>query len=348
MTRDLSPLFTHLQDPQKPLGYQQLSILTDLNTSELQQFRQGWQVLPAFRRLEFLQALTEMAEEHIEFDFRNIFFTLLHEEDPQTRVLAIEGLWEEDRLHLIPELCRLLEQDDEYEVRAAAASALGRFVYLGEVEKIDPRHTETVKAILRRCFHDPQEHVHVRRRALESIATCSDADIETMIENAFYSDDLDMRSSALYAMGQNADQRWTPYLLEGLHHAAPALRLEAVRALGLLEVRGAVTQIARLLEQELDLEVRLAAIEALGQIGGSEARKALEWITGWDDEASVTAAEAALEESYLSEGPIHDLINEILEESGWSEDFLEDEFFEDPLEAEIRQLLEERDDWLRS
>lgn len=348
MTRNLSSLFTHLQDPNNPLSYQQLSILIDLNQAELHQFRQGWQVLPAFRRFEFLRALVEMAEEHVEFDFRNIFFALLHEDDPQARLLAIEGLWEDNRLHLIPEFCRILEQDAAYEVRAAAATALGRFVYLGEVETIDPSHTVSAKALLRRCFHDSREHIHVRRRALESIATCSDGDIGSMIENAFYSADLDMRTSALYAMGQNADPRWTPYLLEGLRHDAPALRMEAVRALGVLEVRGAVPQIARLLEQELDLEVRLAAIEALGQIGGDDARKALEWVTDWDDEVSVSAAEAALEEIFLSQGPISDLIDEVLGDSDWDEDFSNDDFFEDPLEAEIRQLLEERDDWLRS
>jgi len=60
----------------------------------------------------------------------------------------------------------------------------------------------------------------------------------------------------------------------------------------------------------------------------------------------VYAAESALEELAQSDGSAYDLINEVLGIEEEDLDTDEDAFYEDPLEAEIRQLLEEKDDWL--
>ena len=153
-----------------------------------------------------------------------------------------------------------------------------------------------------------------------------------------------MRVTALYAMGRNADLRWIPYLLPELSHDGPEIRMEAVRSLGELEARPAVSRIIQLIAVETDSEVRLAALAALGQIGGEEARKALEAATEWDDEAVISAAESALEELSTDDSGAYDLIGEVLGIEEVTE--LDDDFYEDPLEAEIRQLLDDRDEWL--
>ena len=48
---------------------------------------------------------------------------------PEVRRLAIEGLWEDERLDLMRRLITLLESDPSDMVRAAAATSLGRYVY---------------------------------------------------------------------------------------------------------------------------------------------------------------------------------------------------------------------------
>ena len=258
-------------------------------------------------------------------------------------MLSLEGLWEIEHPQLIPRLKRLLHQDETVDVRAAAALALGRFVYLGETGDLAAEYADEACQSLWDCFHNPAEHVHVRRRALEAIAASGQSNITRLIEKTFYEGDRTMRVSALYAMGRNADLRWIPYLLPELGHDDAAIRLEAVRALGELEARPAVPRIIQLIAVETDNEVRIEALTALGQIGGAEARKALEAATEWDDEAIVFAAESALEELSLSDGGVYDLINEVL---GLDEEVeLLDEFYEDPLEAELRQLLDDRDAW---
>ncbi len=346
MTRKLTSLLNAIARDDELLESQTLGNLSGLNAKELAQFQAAWSDYSPDHRRELLAALFESAEEHVEQDFRTIFTWTLDDADPIIRVLSLEGLWEDERLQLIHRFKALLQQDEHEDVRAAAALALGRFVYLGETGDVDLADAEEASQALWDCFHAPNETLHVRRRALEGISASSDAGVTRLIESSLYEDNLNMRVSAIYAMGRNADPRWIPFLLPELNHPDSEVRLEAVRSLGELEAQPAVPKIIQLIAEETVDEVRLEALTALGEIGGSEARKALEAAIEWDDEAVVLTAEAALEELIQSDGSTYVLINEVL---GIEEEDLEvdsDDYYEDPLEAEIRQLLEEKDDWL--
>ncbi len=346
MTRKLTDLLTTIGNENDSLDSQALGNLSDLNTPELMQFQTAWNDYSSTRQRELLTMLLEQAENRIDYDYRTIFIWTLQDPDPVNRVLSLEGLWEDERPQLVHSFKHLLQQDDAVEVRAAAALALGRFVYLGETGAFAPDHADKASEALWDSFHNPAEHIQVRRRALEGIAASGQPNITHLIENALYENDETMRVSALYAMGRNADPRWVPYLLPELGHNDPEIRMEAVRSLGELEARPAVQRIIQLIAIETDAEVRIEALVALGQIGGDEAHKALEAATEWDDEAVVSAAESALEELSSSDGSAYDLIGEVLGieiEEGFE---LADEFDEDPLEAEIRQLLDDRDEWL--
>ena len=344
MTRKLTPLLDTIAQDSEALNYQTLGNLSDLNARELAQFQTAWSNYSPTRRRQLLSALFESAEEHIEQNFRTIFTWTLDDVDPIIRVLSLEGLWEDEQPQLIPRFKVMLEQDENEDVRAAAALALGRFVYFGETGAIHADDAEVARQALWDSYHAPSETLHVRRRALEGIAASGEAGVTRLIEQALYEEN--MRVSAIYAMGRNADPRWIPFLLPELNHPDADVRLEAVNALGELEARPAVSKIIQLIAVETDADVRLAALATLGEIGGDEARKALEAAIEWDDETLVQTAELALEELTQSDDSTYDLINEVLgiEEEDFDAD--EDAFYEDSLEAEIRQLLEEKDDWL--
>ncbi len=347
MTRKLTDLLNAISQDEILLDSQTLGNLSDLNAREMAQFQTAWSDFSPTRRRELIAALFESAEVHIEHDFRTILSWTLEDIDPIIRVLSLEGLWEDERTYLIPKFKRLLQQDENEDVRAAAALALGRFVYFGETGDVDPDDAEEARQALWDSFHAPTESVSVRRRALEGISASGEPEVTRLIENALYQDSRHMRVSALYAMGRNADPRWIPFLMPELNHTDAEVRLEAVRSLGELEARPAVPRIIQLIAAETDREVLLAALTALGDIGGDEARKALEAATEWDDDVVVLAAESALEELAFHDGSAFDLINEVLgiEDEDFEADD-EDYYYEDPLEAEIRQLLEEKDDWL--
>lgn len=347
MTRDLSKVLVTLGDETRPISYQLLRNLSELNSPELAQFRAAWARYSAARRLALMQALVTMAEEHAQFNYNAIFAWALDDADARVRVLAMEGLWEDKHLAHLPRFLHLLVHDEDVDVRAAAAIAVGRYLYWAETNEIPGRYaTETAEALWE-VYHDPLEHVHVRRRALEGLGSSSHPGVPRLIESAQYDEDLHMRSSALYAMGRSADVRWIPYLLPHLESEAPALRMEAARALGELEAKAAVNPMIRMLDEEADMEVRIAILEALGQIGGDKARQALELATESESEAEAEAAELALEQLYAGLNNIYELIDDVLgvgEDEAFDEgDLWGDDFYEDPLEAEIRRLLDDED-----
>ena len=164
-------------------------------------------------------------------------------------------------------------QDAEPAVRAAAAIALGRYVYWSELGNIAPHFSEEATDALWESLHNPSEHIEVRRRALESMAASSDPRVTRAIENAYYGAEHLMRVSALAAMGASADPNWIPSLLPEIKQSDAELRLEAVRALGELEARSAVPYVIAMIEEEGVVEVLLAALTALGQMGGQQARQ---------------------------------------------------------------------------
>jgi HEAT repeat protein len=73
-------------------------------------------------------------------------------------------------------------------------------------------------------------------------------------------------------MGRSADIRWRGPVRVELRNPSSAIRAEAARACGELEAGAALHDLLDLLFDE-DRQVRLAAIFALGRIGGREPRK---------------------------------------------------------------------------
>jgi HEAT repeat protein len=211
-------------------------------------------------------------------------------------------LWENEDPALITALLHLLQTDETPVVRAAAATALGRFIYLSEVEEIDPHYTAPATKALRETIHQPAEDTEVRRRAVESIAFWGEPEVNRIIENAYYDEDEKMQISAIFAMGRSADNRWGSYLLPELNNPNPAIRYEAARACGELEIGQALEKLIELIEYDPDVEVQESAIWALGRLGGNIAQGALEACLESDNENLALAAKEALDELLLFSG----------------------------------------------
>jgi HEAT repeat protein len=76
-------------------------------------------------------------------------------------------------------------------------------------------------------------------------------------------------------MGRSANSRWNPQVLKMLTHTHPGIRAEAASAAGELEISESLPMLLELLDDP-DLDVRMASIWALSQVGGSSVREALE------------------------------------------------------------------------
>lgn len=276
-----------------------LFILSRMDQAALDIFKEVWPDISAERRRAIMQELLEIAEVNFEVDFDPVFLLGMADEDAEVRTTAIKGLWENESLALIRPLIHLLKTDEAAIAREAAASALGKFIYLKELEEIDWDEGTLAEEALLETIYQAKEDIDVRRRAVEALGYSSDFRVTKIIESAYYDENDRMRVSAIFAMGRNADARWIPQVIEELDSRKAELRFEAARACGELEAKDAVTKLISMIEEDPDLEVQEMAIWSLGRIGGDLARTALEACIESDDETLAMAAQDSLDELNL-------------------------------------------------
>lgn len=297
----LSRILQGILDPDRPIHSLELDILSDLDAAGLVRFQAAWAGMPAPRRRSLVTELLEVAEERVDVSFRRILQWLMNDEDSWVRAHAVDGLWEDEDVRLIGPLTRLLSHDPAPEVRAAAAQSLGRFLLLGELEKIDAVLAAKVEQALQVAYIQERQEPSVRRRVVEALAYTPAANVPAIIRDAYEDEDDGMRLSAVFAMGRSADLRWSDIVLAELVSVDAAMRFEAARASGELELAEAVPDLIALLDED-DVDLRDTAVWALGRIGGPEARRALRACCESDDDELVEAAEEALAETIFLSG----------------------------------------------
>jgi HEAT repeat protein len=301
----LSALLKHLADVSQMLSVSKLYLLSGLDKPDVERVRAAWPTIESDRRRAIVNHLDDLTESNFEADFGPIFRIGLADPEPAVRIAAIDGLWIEDDVTLIRPLIDMLQNDESEDVRATAAGSLARFVLAGELEEIPASQAEAVVEALRDVIDDEVETVEVRRRAIESIGYSSAEDVPDRIDAAYEDEDERMQISAVFAMGRSADARWADVALAEADSANPEMRYEAARACGELQNVEAIPALKRLLDDPDD-QVREAAVWALGQVGGSEARRLLVAILEDEDSADLhEIAETALDElEFLSGDPL--------------------------------------------
>ena len=282
--------------------------LSDISDTDFAYIRGSWHEIPVDKRQRLMIRVVETSEVNFEVDFHRLASIALLDEDPFIRVKAIESLWEDDSPFWMRSLVELLQQDDDSDVRAAAAQSLGRFVLAGELGKLDRKHSVLAEeALLEICMH-ADETPDVIRRSLESIAYSERDEISSLIEEAYSYSDIKMRASAIFAMGRSADPEWETQVLESLEDIEPEIRFEAARAAGELTLQSAANRLILLLNDN-DREVKETAIWALGEIGGDDAQQALaELSESTDDDELLDAIEDALNMALLNSGEFSTLV----------------------------------------
>lgn len=283
-----------LRNEAEPFPARYLYRLSDLDGEELGLMSRVWFQLSTPRRLGLLEDLETLADSNTVMHFDGVNRVALDDEDPVVRITAVRSLWTSEQPSLVSKFIELLDEDVNTDVRAQAASALGRFVYLGELAKIPVDTQKQVEDRLLRAVESDASDL-VQRRALESLGYSSRPEVAELIEQAYDNDDDDWIGSALYAMGRSADDRWESVILERLHDPSQILSREAARAAGELELGEALPALVELLQDE-DSEVRLAAAWSLSQIGGNGVEDALEeMLERTEDEDEIDLIENALE-----------------------------------------------------
>jgi hypothetical protein len=285
-----------LLDKDRPFPAQMLYFFSDITRDDLRSLEKVWPKVWTERRRGLLEDMENLAEADTILFFDHVAAMCLEDEDPLARATAIRLLWQSEDEKLVPKLLKRLEEDPESIVRAAAATALGIFVYQGELEEISEATNQTIIDSLIKVHLGNDDRL-VRRRALESLGYTSHPDVPGFIQQAYDTEDEEWLQSALCAMGRSYDQRWAKAVFRMFNHPDNLVRYEAVRAAGELEMSAARELLFDLIEEGTDDEdLYFAAIWALSKIGGKGVRKLIESsIDEAEDDSEVQFLEEALE-----------------------------------------------------
>jgi HEAT repeat protein len=337
MRSQLEQLLHRLQQADGNLSRRDFEHFSDLNRNELSCFVDLWSSIPDRARVGLVSTLAQLAAESLEYDFERVFREVLKDPDPDARLAAVKGLWECEDDALAGQFLHMLEHDPDDKVRAAVASGLGHYIYLAEMEELEPALGAAIETALLTTIHNPTVSLEVRRRAVEAISFSCNPEVPDIIRDAYEHEEPLMRVSAVFAMGRSADRRWSKTILQELLSPDSEIRFEAVRAAGELSISDALQPMARMLDDEDDLSIRQAIVWALGQIGGNAARRLLEHVIASQEEALYEIAQDSLDElSFQAEfpeivellqssddEPLDDLSGYLDDEWGWAFDELD-------------------------
>lgn len=297
----IQQLIDALMDADTALASRYLFRLSDLERSDLNKLEAIWNQIPVWRRQALMEDIGDLAETDTLLSFEALGRLALRDEDARVRLLAINALFECEEKDLASLFLGLMENDPDEEVRAAAAGALGRFVYLGEIEAIPAKMLHEIENRLLHVVNSPAAP-KIRRMALEALGYSGRREVSDLIRNAYASEEKEWIASSLFAMGRSADKAWEPKVIESLENKLPLIRCEAARAAGELELRRARRRLIELLEDP-DENTRLASIWSLSQIGGEGIRSVLEKLfRDTEDDAEADLISAALDNLDFNSG----------------------------------------------
>ncbi|MCS7011353.1 MAG: HEAT repeat domain-containing protein [Anaerolineales bacterium] len=297
----LTEILQRLQDESRPFPARYLHHFSDLTPEDLHAVLDIWPRISVQRKLTFLEDLEDLAETDTLVSFEDLARALLTDQEAGVRTRAIRLLWECEDPHLIPVYLNLLKNDESEETRAAAASALGIFIYRGEIEELEPRLWHQVEDALLEAATQATSPL-VRRRALEALGTSSRDEVPALIEAAYHRSEPEWIASALFAMGKSCDTRWEKQVLSQLHNPNLDIRHEAIRAAGELGLGSARRSLLDQLEDEEDLDIRHEIIWALSKIGGPGIREKFdEMLDAEMDDEEAEFLEDALDNLFFTE-----------------------------------------------
>ena len=292
-----------------------LEALNDMTPTDFKTFQVVWPTIPDDRRSDVMHALLAVnaLEEGYKFDFTAIFRLALADPDERVRIYGVEGLEPDDSPLLINIFARMMREDTSEIVKAACATALGKYLYLGELEELAKIDRDKAYSALMGALLVAPRNSLFHHRVIESIGFADNEETRTILAEAHDSESEDLRLSAITAMGRSGNQLWAPRLLADMVSDSAETRGRAAWACGETFLDDATGELGRLIREDHDQEVQLAAIEALGEIASDDARALLKRATDSKDEELALAAEEALENAEML-GDVRQMLDTMDEE----------------------------------
>jgi HEAT repeat protein/beta-lactamase regulating signal transducer with metallopeptidase domain len=212
----------------------------------------------------------------------------LRDEDAEVRAAAAQALGKLEDSRAVPALLASIG-DRDAKVRAAAADALGRFT--------DPRAVSGLSSLL------ADQELEVRKQALEALSEYESGVPITGVLRLLSDPDAELRHDAVHAVGRFGDRAAAAGLVPLVRDPSPDVRQAAIEAIANLHDTAHGSAILPALNDG-NADVRQQALEALGELRVSIPESALLALLR-DNDADVRskAAEVAGERSVVAAIP---------------------------------------------
>lgn len=265
-----------------------LNSFSDIEAKDLSQLVSVWNQITPERKAKLFENLEILNDTDTLSNFNQIAHIALSDPNAVVRASGIRMLWDYEDEKNIPILLELLKNDIDVGVRTEAAGALGKYIYLGEIDEISQKNLKIVEDALLKVMRSSENEL-VRQKSLESLGFSSREEVAPLILNAFQSGNESWLMYALSAMGRSADEVWTSQVLSMLAHPELKIQIEAIKAAGELEIKQARKLLLKfVLESGFDEDLWVESLWALSKIGGENVHKVFEKLlenAGSDEEA---------------------------------------------------------------
>ena len=274
----------------------------DLAADDLETISSLWSRVDPELRLAIVTDAIEFATEDYRFDIERFLLAVSEDDDVAVRSRAVEGLGAVHEPRVAVRLLDMLRDDVSDDVRAQAAASLGPFVFLAEYDELDADLAARLETALYDVAEDDDESWHVRLRAAESVSAFGPNErIGALIARMWEEDEIGLRPGAVLMIGRGNMREWLPTVRELLEDEDPALRYEAVAAVGTMGDLDSLPELSEIALHEEDVDIRHQAIVSIGEIGGPRAARILSRLAEQAPETDQELVASALMEASLED-----------------------------------------------
>jgi HEAT repeat protein len=278
-----------------------LSGVDDARAREIVSAWHEWSIEDVVGTISELRRVAD-ADHSLEFDA--LFRAATSFPAPQVRLECVRALSNGGGINIAHALIVVLERDEVSEIRAAAAAALHAFSDSSQARNISATTLNRIKSALRNTLH-VDENI-VRGKALKSLAALREEDapdlIDTMFDEAIGNGAL--MSDVLSAMGETGDRSWLTAIEDAFYSDDAEIRIAAVLAFGNIANDEDIGSLSEPFDDHI-LEVQMATIETLERIGTPQAREMLALAVSNSEPEVQVLAEAALNNLKAEDELIH-------------------------------------------
>jgi HEAT repeat protein len=285
--------------------YADLYGFSDLTTADLSVLESRWHLIDPELRASVVREAFDIGQEDVRLHLTRLFLFASHDDAPEVRQLAVSALGFEADPGAATRLLEILESESSEDIRSEAANSLGPYVTLAEWEELPPDLGRQLADKLFAIAENEEESWHVRRRAAESAAGFGPNErVNQLVQRLYDEDEIGLRASALYAAGRGNQRNWLAVAIEELENEDSEIRFEASRSCGMFGDVDALPGLSELAKGDEDVDVRHAAIAAIGEIGGRGAIRILNRLAESAPEGDQEVIGDALVEASLETDPL--------------------------------------------